>query len=736
MGQEINQNFKPEHPATDQPFCPSDRTAPCDPLQEYRLSNPQSCGSNSSEYSFGNLCTAALYPSDASANPANGEAAVAQSGSPAANGAAASPDAKPKASPDTNQEGHRSDQHPSTTDHSSDAPSPPAGSGDSTQVGAGTDSHNKTRIDTFIQSKYVFHKGDTPESMAKRKLGKNVTDQGVLNYAGILKEIYFLDPSNLPKDGESLIMPGRRADGKFTIDDSDENIGCVVSSDGTNTTCKSLDGANISLRHLHNPERWVRKETGDGSGKTQTIFPNGDQTTFRNDGTSKIEKHLHNPDRIVTEYKGNKPGETHTETKFPDGQSIDSSTDDKGNKIEKFSGGVTKITDTEGNWKTTYSEAKWYQPYESDYDKKSGVITSHFKNGSVSKFFENDKHTETTDTGGTITTRLVNGSVTVKQKDAQGHETSRTLYHYSNGGYMITGEGPKPSDDFIESYDPKSGTTRRQEALGTADQKIITQWANGVTKVEAANGKNYQREANGTEHHWGTENYDVPLCKDRAPRLADFNGFNYGRQQTHPDCVVTLRVENVNASQEFADQVQQQYNNLPPKVREVLEKNGYRVVVGDKMSDINFSYLDTHPRSYPPGEILSNLRAEEDDTRHRIFIAEHFKYQDGKSRKTSGLEDLFRHEAGHAVDKSRGYASNSAAFRSAFEKESEKIPAKERAELNYYLNKEGGPSELWAALFAQINGGNFDTPEINAKLKKYFPLCRVEVQKNLDALNA
>jgi hypothetical protein len=200
-------------------------------------------------------------------------------------------------------------------------------------------------------------------------------------------------------------------------------------------------------------------------------------------------------------------GSTLLDPMYKDSISVNSGMNANGNVVVVASDGVIK-TDKDGNWTVDFGPLA--EGDHASYDKKSGVTTTRFKDGSTVKTWDIDSYSESVDADGTKTTKWHDGSWMVQKKDAQGHEIGYARQHDQSGSYKEHGWGPQPKDNYDESYAPKTGQTTRVEGKGTAEEKTTTSWSDGTTEVEAKDGKNYQHKPDGSEHHWGSENYEIP----------------------------------------------------------------------------------------------------------------------------------------------------------------------------------------------------------------------------------
>ena len=67
--------------------------------------------------------------------------------------------------------------------------------------------------------------------------------------------------------------------------------------------------------------------------------------------------------------------------------------DAQGNTIDTGSYGYKRITDKQGNWKSTFPNGNALY-FDESYDKAAGVTTRHMRDGATIKTFDSDKHSE------------------------------------------------------------------------------------------------------------------------------------------------------------------------------------------------------------------------------------------------------------------------------------------------------------------------------------------------------
>ena len=307
--------------------------------------------------------------------------------------------------------------------------------------------------------------GETMSKIAQQKLGKNASPEEVQGYISLTSNINNIN-GDKPSPGAKLDLPGRTSDGSFIYTNPEnKNEHISVHKDGTVDESNSADGTSCHREPLdHN-----------GSYKEEHHGP------FESDNYKKT---------FI----------------FKDQYTYTERTDKNGTTTGVGSDGLTKVTDQAGNWKAEYPPTN--EKIDASYDKASNVTIAHNRDGSTITSNGNDKSTVVIDKDGTRSVYLENGTETVEKKDAEGHESGYRKVPGKDGSYTQQGWGPKPADNYNETYDAKSGKTVRIEAQGTPEEKTTTHTPDGTIKVEAKDGNNYQRNPDGSEHHWGNKTFD------------------------------------------------------------------------------------------------------------------------------------------------------------------------------------------------------------------------------------
>jgi len=303
--------------------------------------------------------------------------------------------------------------------------------------------------------------------------------------------------------------------------------GVGQSSRITNIEGRSAAGV-ASLNNLHTADLYAAltltlpgqraKSESDSTSPAASVPTDSRSTKSKDDHAQKPTKKIGN---VITRsaldhsgsyrshHGGKQPSESYDEVYISkEHYTLTIKTDANGNTISTGSDGFRKVTDKAGNYIADNPPTN--SNSHETYDKSSGVKTTQYDDGSVVKYFEKDEHTEAIAPDGVKTTKFANGGVRIESKDGQGRDVGSYRLPDGKGGYIERGWGAQPKDNYYETYVANTGATTRTEALGTSTEKTTTSLPDGTTMVQSKDGSNYQRNPDGSEHHWGKENYDKP----------------------------------------------------------------------------------------------------------------------------------------------------------------------------------------------------------------------------------
>jgi YD repeat-containing protein len=172
-------------------------------------------------------------------------------------------------------------------------------------------------------------------------------------------------------------------------------------------------------------------------------------------------------------------------------------------------------------------------------------------------------------------------------------------------------------------------------------------------------------------------------------------------------------------SKEFHKEVAAALSEIPQQYRDLVEKNGARIVAASE-----------------PTEIDPNQKREAHytDLTKVIAVAEQHKLADGTVVKTDAVAGTVRHEFGHALDDALGHFGETREFKDAYFKDKmnmQDLTEAEKKEIGYYLQPGHiGRSEAFAELFA-INQGGGASEGSRALMEKAFPETMKAIRERL-----
>jgi hypothetical protein len=166
-------------------------------------------------------------------------------------------------------------------------------------------------------------------------------------------------------------------------------------------------------------------------------------------------------------------------------------------------------------------------------------------------------------------------------------------------------------------------------------------------------------------------------------------------------------------SENFIDKVDRDFIGLPQEVRQLLKREGIKVVVGDTIPDVAPELKGVRPRGHAAGSTWDHI---EGFFRHvpgekMAVVTEHrLDRISGKIVASNRVEGVLKHEVGHGVDEALHGYSQDDAFQTAYEADKAIIDRNlndsEKDTLEYFLQSGyTGPSEAFAELFAVLHGG-------------------------------
>jgi hypothetical protein len=188
-----------------------------------------------------------------------------------------------------------------------------------------------------------------------------------------------------------------------------------------------------------------------------------------------------------------------------------------------------------------------------------------------------------------------------------------------------------------------------------------------------------------------------------------------------PEVGPHIEVENRGASPEFRDRIQREVDKLSPGVRRLLEANGSKIIVGERMSGVYPELAGVRPRGWPPGATWDNAdglyNAEEKTvvaTEHRVELGS------GQTVNNDRAQGVIRHEVGHAVDHALGGFSQTDEFKQAYDRDVALMTPEQKARRQYLLQDgNAGKSEAFAEVFGAINGSSGNPSETQDILRQF-----------------
>ncbi len=181
-----------------------------------------------------------------------------------------------------------------------------------------------------------------------------------------------------------------------------------------------------------------------------------------------------------------------------------------------------------------------------------------------------------------------------------------------------------------------------------------------------------------------------------------------------------LQVENLGSSKEFADKVQKQIGNLTPATREALERSGTEIITTDKLTTLRPDLAGKEPYNQS-GSRYENLDAFFIPKSNSVILAETRENKAGKTVLNDRVEGVFKHEVGHALDKSLGDFSQSPEFVEAHKKDVENLNSFDKGFFGYLVgSKDGdGKKETFAEVWGALNGASSDPRDTKLILDKF-----------------
>lgn len=386
---------------------------------------------------------------------------------------------------------------------------------------------------------------------------------------------------------------------------------------------------------------------------------------------------------VTSEYVGYK------ETKWPDGTIRTESSNGTGQVQRPTPGGGYTIhawgPEVEDNWDATVN--------------KDGHGIARGKNGDVEEQWPNgDRRVTKANGSGESVTSQPDGSIVYQDWDENKKVTYKRT-EWPDGSYQYQREDGIGQARMVQ---PDKSVITKTWGPNQSDNEERTEYPDGSVKVQRADGTGFHRHSwpgappnHYSERHWGPRGEDNYLHAN-----------NGGREET-------------------VREVDKAYNALPKYIKDLMGPT--LVVTADKPSraDSRFASGD--------GKWLGAFQGGE---RQKIVVT------DEAFTTARGPAGLLRHEAGHNIDRVLGYPSQKKEFIQAFTDDLSKMPAEERAKIDYYWKLKGvdgkfkedmptGASQMYAEVFRVLQTPEKERLPEDRKLLEILPTVTKLVQQSL-----
>ncbi|QDU95094.1 hypothetical protein Pla8534_29060 [Lignipirellula cremea] len=177
-----------------------------------------------------------------------------------------------------------------------------------------------------------------------------------------------------------------------------------------------------------------------------------------------------------------------------------------------------------------------------------------------------------------------------------------------------------------------------------------------------------------------------------------------------PREVALARLSEVSpVSADFRARTAEAAGTIPSGVWRRLKDGGWQVRMAAFVVDADPSLRGIQPRGWPDGTTWEHTDAVHLPAKRLLVFAEKRRNREGQVVDSTRVENVLRHEVGHAFDRALGgddYYSSGTTFISAYFRDLARMAAEDRGELQYYLQRgPAGRQEAFAESFAIILGG-------------------------------
>jgi tetratricopeptide (TPR) repeat protein len=170
---------------------------------------------------------------------------------------------------------------------------------------------------------------------------------------------------------------------------------------------------------------------------------------------------------------------------------------------------------------------------------------------------------------------------------------------------------------------------------------------------------------------------------------------------------------------------------MPPKVIDVLARTGCRVVIVPQLSTTAGVFKNHQPTGWPDGMSWDAAGAAYDYNYNMVFVPRKMLAR-RRSEIVSNyrIDEVVRHELGHALDAYLGWYSREDAFKKPFLQDKLKLSDKQKQKFAYGLQfGDQGPAETFAELFNNLCGGACTSR--TKYLYAAFPQCYAALKNTL-----
>ena len=157
----------------------------------------------------------------------------------------------------------------------------------------------------------------------------------------------------------------------------------------------------------------------------------------------------------------------------------------------------------------------------------------------------------------------------------------------------------------------------------------------------------------------------------------------------------------------FSASVDKTYNAMSAETRAIITHTGAKVVAVHHLTDAMPELKGQSPRGWPVGATWDAVDGCYSGGKKEIIVAEERQSLANSKWIPSGRSDqVLRHETGHAVDYSINMLSEHADFKAAYDTDVQAMPAKDKNQLEYFLQTgTAGREETVAETIADREGG-------------------------------